>query len=203
MQEFTVQSSRMWNNRIVGFDMVDPRRLTAHPLNFREHPGFQGEALRGSLTVLGWVKGVVVNRRTGRVIDGHLRVEDAIAAGESVVPVCYVDLDEGEEPTALAYLDPVAALAVYNAERSSALLRSLGSINDERLARHLENVRNRSGATDLENEVAKEEDAKAKEIVFRIQVPPSTFELWNTTIAGFEGNVSVWVRDAAGRLLDV
>src|SRR5688500_13351134 len=111
MQEFTVQSSRMWNNRIIGFEMVDPRTLTPNPLNFRLHPDFQNDALSGSLTVLGWVKGVIVNRRTGRVIDGHLRVENAIAEGESLVPVCYVDLDEAEEPTALAYLDPIAALA--------------------------------------------------------------------------------------------
>ena len=55
------------------------------------------------------------SQRTGKVVDGHARVEEAITAGVSV-PVLYVDLDEEEERFVLATLDPISALATYDAD---------------------------------------------------------------------------------------
>jgi hypothetical protein len=40
------------------------------------------------------VQSVVVNQRSGFVIDGHLRVTLAIRSGQAMVPVTYVDLSE-------------------------------------------------------------------------------------------------------------
>jgi hypothetical protein len=111
-------------NRIKGHAEVPAASLTAHPLNWRDHPQHQAEALAQALDAIGWVKRVVVNRRTGRILDGHLRVEQAAARGETV-PVVYVDLDEHEEALILASMDPIAGEAGTNTEGLGALLLDL------------------------------------------------------------------------------
>lgn len=110
-----------WRNRIVGTDDVPPEDLLANPDNWRLHPGRQRDALRGSLSELGWIARVMVNRTTGHVIDGHARIEEAISKGEPTVPVEYVELTEDEERLALATFDPIGAMAV----RDDAKLREL------------------------------------------------------------------------------
>ena len=113
-----------WQNRIVGTGEVDPHELTPNPLNWRRHPSTQQAAVHEALERLGWVQQVIVNRRTGRLIDGHLRVELARERGERV-PVLYVDLDEDEERLALATLDPLAALAEPDDEVLAQLLEGV------------------------------------------------------------------------------
>lgn len=114
-----------WQNRIVGEDMVDADQLLANPTNWRIHPKHQQTALAGVLDNVGWVQRVIVNQRTGHVIDGHLRASLAISRGEQV-PVIYVDVDEDEERLILATLDPLAAMAATDAEMLEDLLRGLG-----------------------------------------------------------------------------
>ena len=100
--------------------------LAPNPRNWRAHPQSQREALAGVLGKVGWVQDVIVNQRTGYLVDGHLRVEEAIRSGQTSVPVVYVDLGEDEEVLVLATLDPLAAMATANAERLDALLRHQG-----------------------------------------------------------------------------
>jgi hypothetical protein len=38
--------------------------------------------MRDVLDRVGWVQSVIVNRKTGRLVDGHLRVQLAVDAGE-------------------------------------------------------------------------------------------------------------------------
>ena len=112
----TPEPPAAWEDRILGYEPnVDPTQLLAHELNARCHPGAQRDALRESLGRVGWVDVVKVNQRTGKVVDGHARVEEAITAG-ATVPVLYVDLDEKEERFVLATLDPISALATYDAD---------------------------------------------------------------------------------------
>lgn len=99
-----------WRNRIVGEDLVDADQLLANPRNWRVHPKAQQDALEGVLREVGWVQRVIVNQRTGFVVDGHARVAMAISRGEHV-PVVYVDLSEEEEALVLATLDPLSAMA--------------------------------------------------------------------------------------------
>lgn len=112
-----------WNNRIVGHGEEAPDQLLANPRNWRIHPKAQQEALEGLLGEVGWVQDVIVNRRTGHVVDGHLRVALAISRDEPVVPVVYVDLDEGEERLVLAALDPLAAMAITDSDQLFDLLQ--------------------------------------------------------------------------------
>ncbi|HUG29107.1 MAG TPA: hypothetical protein VMQ65_01135 [Candidatus Limnocylindria bacterium] len=68
-----------WRNRIVGHSEESPGQLLANPANWRLHPKEQQLALTGALSEVGWVAQVLVNRTTGHVVDGHLRVELAIS----------------------------------------------------------------------------------------------------------------------------
>ncbi len=111
-----------WRSRIVGHAEVDPAALTPNARNWRLHPTGQRQALTEVLDQVGWVQDVVVNRRSGHLVDGHLRVELAMEQGVKTVPVVYVDLSDAEEVLVLATLDPLAALATGDSEQLAALL---------------------------------------------------------------------------------
>lgn len=114
-----------WRSRIVGQGSESPRDLVANPRNWRTHPRHQREALSGVMGQVGWVQQVVVNRTTGHLVDGHLRVEIAADRDEPSVPVVYVELDADEEALVLASLDPLAALAGTDGQRLEALLEEV------------------------------------------------------------------------------
>jgi hypothetical protein len=65
---------------------------------------------------------VIVNRQSGFVVDGHLRVAMAISKEESSVPVSYVELSDAEEDMVLAGLDPLSGLAIADPEALQSLL---------------------------------------------------------------------------------
>jgi ParB-like chromosome segregation protein Spo0J len=136
---------------------VDPSTLTAHPSNWRDHPIEQSKALTTVLDRLGWIKRVIVNETTNRIIDGHLRVEEAIKAG-ATVPVVYVKLNEREEALVLAVLDPLAAEAGTDQEQLRSLIDSLrysGEIDDalDELLREVERQGGILGTQQQENSV--------------------------------------------------
>ena len=102
-----------------------PSRLIPNPLNWRLHPKQQRRAVADALTAVGWVIEVIVNLRTGRIIDGHLRALLAIERGEETIPVKYVDLSEEEERLVLATLDPLAGMAVAETDVLDSLLQQV------------------------------------------------------------------------------
>ncbi len=114
-----------WASRLVGEGEADPRELLPNPKNWRVHPRHQQEALDSVLEKVGWVQRVIVNKRTGNLVDGHLRVSRAIEKGEASVPVAFVDLSPEEEGLVLASLDPIASMAATDAEMLSGLLSEL------------------------------------------------------------------------------
>ena len=90
---------------------MDPYELMENPLNPREHPQLQRRSLHTALQSLGWLQPLLFNSRTGRLIDGHLRRQEAIESGITSVPVLVVDLDESQERAALASIDQITAQA--------------------------------------------------------------------------------------------
>ena len=134
-----------WRSRIVDRGEAAPGDLVANPRNWRGHPPAQRNALAGLLDQVGWVQDVVVNKRTGRLVDGHLRVDLARARGEATVPVVYVDLSEEEEALVLVSLDPLAAMATADPEKLAALLAD-AEANDEALRAMLTQLGSRAGA---------------------------------------------------------
>ena len=111
-----------WKNRIVGTGEENPDQLLANPMNYRIHPKHQQDALGAVLDEVGWVDDVIVNKTTGHIVDGHLRVELALSRGEPSIPVKYVELTENEEKMILAIFDPISAMAVQDKEKLDELL---------------------------------------------------------------------------------
>lgn len=120
---------KKWRSRIVGNADVDPTKLIANPLNWRKHPASQNRAIEGALDGVGWVQQVVVNKATGKMIDGHARVALAVKRGEATVPVLYVNLTADEERAVLASLDPIASLAVADSAKLLAVTADLSTGN--------------------------------------------------------------------------
>ena len=135
----SVAGPTAWRNRIVGAGDEAPDQLVANPRNWRTHPGAQRDALRGSLSTVGWVQQVLVNRTTGHVVDGHARVEEAISRNEPTVPVLYVELTPEEEALVLASLDPIGAMAERDDARLTELLAEL-NVDDAGLAALLDSL---------------------------------------------------------------
>jgi DNA modification methylase len=123
----------------VGREEVDPAVLLPHPKNWRKHPKAQVAALEGVLTEVGWVQDTVVSRRTGRLLDGHARVELALQRREPRVPVVYVDVSEEEEALVLASLDPISAMATTDPAKLAELLGT-AKANSEALKALLEDL---------------------------------------------------------------
>lgn len=157
----TVQLKKSWRNRIVGTGEEAPDQLLANPSNWRIHPKPQQEALSDALEELGWIQQVVVNRRTGHLIDGHLRVSLALRNNEPTVPVLYVDLDEREEALALATLDPISAMAAADKAKLDALLREVDT-GSAALQEMLTGLAEQAGLYEISNDDAREAVTKAK-----------------------------------------
>jgi len=113
--------SEAWQSRIVRREHADPTALKASPGNWREHGVAQMDAAEAVLDASGWVRDVLVNARTGHIVDGHLRVSIAIRRREPTVPVTYIDLSEAEEALALSTFDPIADLALADGGKLAAL----------------------------------------------------------------------------------
>lgn len=113
-------------NRIIGYGTKPADQFEANPLNYRVHPQKQREAVQASLRELGWIGVVVENRQSGRLIDGHERVWQALKNNEDV-PYIEVDLSEDEEKLALAIFDPITYMATTDAEILSNLLAEVNT----------------------------------------------------------------------------
>ena len=178
---------RRWQNRIVGSGEEAPDQLMANPKNWRIHPITQQDAVEAALDQVGWVQNVIVNKTTGNLVDGHLRVGLAISREETTIPVTYVELSEQEEALVLATLDPLAGLAVTDQDKLAQLL-------DEATAEGegLQNL-----MTDLAKKAAPIEDLAAQGQVandadfwpvIRLQVSPDTYRLFNREWEQIEGD---------------
>jgi site-specific DNA-methyltransferase (adenine-specific) len=108
-------------NRIVGYGVKRASEFIKNPLNHRRHPQVQRDAMRASLGTLGWIAAVIENQRTGRLIDGHERIDQALD-GDQEVPYLIVDLDEDEEMLALATFDYITYLAQTDKDAYAALM---------------------------------------------------------------------------------
>lgn len=114
--------TRRWRNRIVGEGEEVPDQLLANPRNWRIHSKLQQMSMGAVLDNIGWIQRVLVNRTTGHVLDGHMRIAMAISEGEAAVPVEYVELTEEEESVALATFDTIGQMAAPDNEILGGLL---------------------------------------------------------------------------------
>ena len=159
-----------WKNRITQYGEQPANQFLAHELNARRHPAKQRDALRGSLDAVGWVAPVIVSARSGKILDGHARVEEALSKDEhSLVPFVEVDVSENEERTILATFDPITGLATYEREALDALLREVDT-GEAALQEMLSELAEREGllAKDLKDDA--DTSAQIGELQFRVIV---------------------------------
>lgn len=119
-----------YKNRIIGSGEESLDNILFNPRNWRIHPLNQQDALKGVLEEVGWVQQVIINKRTGNLIDGHLRCQLAAREGNKTIPVLYVDIDEAEEALVLATLDPIAAMAATDKQKLDELFAGIESENE-------------------------------------------------------------------------
>jgi len=119
-----------YKNRIIGSGEESLDNILFNPRNWRIHPLNQQDALKGVLEEVGWVQQVIINKRTGNLIDGHLRCQLAAREGNKTIPVLYVDIDEAEEELVLATLDPIAGMAATDKQKLDELFQDINSDNE-------------------------------------------------------------------------
>lgn len=100
--------------------LVDPTSLDDNPDNWRKHPQRQREAYNALHSAVGYAGAGLYNKRTRRLLDGHMRKDEAIKAGKPF-PILVGDWSEEQEKLILAQLDPLGALAETNAAALSNL----------------------------------------------------------------------------------
>lgn len=101
--------------------------IRPHPRNWRTHPPEQRKALESLIRDGGVVRPLVVNGRTGYLVDGHLRREVLIDLHGPAyrVPVLIGDWSEEQELELLAGIDGVAQMAEADPEALDGLLAEL------------------------------------------------------------------------------
>jgi len=124
-------------NRIVGHGTEIIDNILFNPKNWRYHPKYQAEALTGVLEQVGMVQTVIINQRTGNLVDGHLRCQIYAREGEMEIPVTYVDISQEEEDLVLTTFDPIGAHAAADKEKLLELLEGLET-EDKRIKEFFE-----------------------------------------------------------------
>ena len=158
-----------WQNRIIGEGSKRASEFRANPRNWRRHPTEQKRAVLASLAELGWVQRVIENARTGLLVDGHERVEEALANGDQQVPFLLVDLSPEEERLALALLDPLSAMATADMDALDSLIRDT-TPNSDVLRNVLSDLANQRAVEELPTEFAAEDQSSELSDSFRILV---------------------------------
>ena len=107
---------------------MDPRVLTPNNKNPRKHPKRQKDAYRAFVATLSDSNKVLAfpiwNKRTGNLVDGHMRTEIAIEDGETAILVRVIDCSPEEESRILQYFDTVGDLANIDRDAYRTLLES-------------------------------------------------------------------------------
>jgi hypothetical protein len=110
-------------DRIRELRRVRAAELRPNPRNWRVHPAAQQNALRGILAEVGYADALLARELADgslELVDGHLRAE---TTPDQLVPVLVLDVDESEADKIMLTHDPLAAMAVADAERLDALLQ--------------------------------------------------------------------------------
>lgn len=185
-------------NAIVKFDRAaDPATVQPHPMNARVHPDAQKAAMNESLDRVGWIAAVTANVRTGHLLDGHERREEALARGETI-PVIWVDIPEEDEAFVLATFDPIAALAEYDGAILAELLELADIETVDLTAMLTDQIALYEGppplddlADDYDPSLVGDDDETSDETGpgwLRLEVDPETFEQWRSHRAAFSSD---------------
>lgn len=144
-------------DRIIEFKRMPGRELMDNEGNWRLHPGFQRDALKGILGNVGIADALKVyhSERQGglTLVDGHLRKDEY---PDVEWPVLILDITDEEADLLLATYDPLAALAGMDKDKTLALTEQ--TVTDDLAVREL--LQQLAGAA---KKMEDEEDAQGEE----------------------------------------
>lgn len=169
-----------WRNRIVKSGEVEVEQLLAHENNWKIHPRPQADAFLGAAKDVGFVDRVLINMRASAdwppgkrnvetLIDGHMRVGEALSVGQPTLPADWVDLTPWEEAYVLKTLDVIGSMwgvdndkwnelmsgMQYENPAVSAALAQMSQGGDDR---HIFDTGDATGG-DLESMLAQQQEA--------------------------------------------
>lgn len=133
-------------NAIVGQGTKPATEFRPHPKNAREHPAKQYEVLKESIEQDGFRAPIIENRRTGFMIDGHLRLKVVMECFPELaanVPFIQVDYSVEQESRALATHDLITQLATWNPASFDSLLRDFQTTSQsmaDMLSKHAKEI---------------------------------------------------------------
>ncbi len=143
----------MSNLEELTFKYMYPSELQDNPMNWREHPEEQTEALDSLIFGeggVGWAGAALVNNRTVEngwleeeaiptLIDGHDR-KSVAEKNEQPIPVLIGEWSPEDEATILTTLDPIGSLAQTNTKKLSELLSTVRT-KQQSVRKVLDNIR--------------------------------------------------------------
>jgi len=97
MPDVRAGGTTAWPILCTGHDSRHPMSLVPNPRDPVGHGPDDMDLIDANPMEFGWIQPVIVNLTTTHVIDGHSRVRLAIAHGQKLVPVTYVDLTAAQE----------------------------------------------------------------------------------------------------------
>lgn len=155
-------------------EFIDPQSIkdSPNPLNWRKHPQRQRQAYNALKSEVGWLDFIIFNEITGHLIDGHMRLDEAIKNKEPGVWVAYGRWTEEQEKLALAKKDPLASLAQTNAEALSSLTTSVQK-NINKLSKNIKDTLTKFN-TDLSSHARAVEAGEAPSVLLeRVRSKPT------------------------------
>ena len=96
-----------------------------HAQNWRKHDVRQRNAYHAFRERLGefvWLIPVLFNRQTGNLLDGQMRVEEALKHDEPLIPVRVIEVDEITEKLILQFFDAIGNMAQADDAAMQALI---------------------------------------------------------------------------------
>lgn len=90
-------------------EWIEAGTIKRNPDNWARHPNRQTEAMRATLEQNGWAGAVLYNEKTGKLIDGHLRL-DVVDPG-TAVPVLIGSWTPAQERMLILSINPIAGMA--------------------------------------------------------------------------------------------
>jgi hypothetical protein len=111
-------------------EWMDPATLKDNPSQWRKHPESQLQSLQAVLQDVGWAGALLLNEKTGHLIDGHGRKKVSVGKNGKV-PVLVGSWSEDDEKKILATLDPLAGLAESDSDKLESLLRDIETDNED------------------------------------------------------------------------
>ena len=124
----SVQETIKRNGMAFGWEL--PGDLNPHPLNYRKHGAQQRKVFNDTLSAMGWLDALIVNRTTNNVLDGHLRQDESDDARPAEkVPVLWITIPEEEEAAAIGVVNKVREMATEDEAMEERLKETIDKHN--------------------------------------------------------------------------